>query len=51
MQTMLKGYKDNRGTEVKQGLTRFLAAYKPLSVDVAAVAKAEKSCDTQLVGP
>jgi hypothetical protein len=51
MQTMLKGYKDSKGTEVKQGLSRFLAAYKPLSIDVAAVAKAEKGCDTQLVGP
>jgi hypothetical protein len=48
----LKGFTDNRRSELIQGVAGFLYYEGPLQKDIAATANARSTqCDTQLTGP
>ncbi len=51
LQVALKGYADNQKAEVVQGVAVFKKASAPVAADAAAVAPAQRVCDTQVAGP
>ncbi len=51
LQLALKAYKDNRATELAQGLAEFRTGFARSVSDETAMGNAAKACDTQVTGP